>query len=498
MDLTLSRIKRLIGLLPTYARPTIHVAGTNGKGSTTAILSSIFVASNITSGRFNSPHLLNEWDCISLNGAPISETFYREVRDKVERVNDEHDIRASNFEILTAVAMQVFEHVRVDVAIFEVGMGGRLDATNALPDDCIVLSAITAIELDHQAWLGHTLEQIAREKAGIARPKKVCVVGESITGSVKAAIKEVLDAAKADMISASPCDKRPWDDQVDGPSPPPFSFQPRFVPPPPQPVQVTQPMAQMSVKAVLSMQGDHQRQNLATALGIVTALLQHASTTQYRITIANRIIQASIVSGIKLARMYGRLHWVHLLCPQLSPTVSPRAHRLNHNLNLNPTLQLDLTLLIDGAHNRAGCAALNAYLDSLRLSDRRYIILSMSHQPDKDPLETLTPLLRRGDNVAIVPFSPVDGMPWVRPIAPRELSSVVRRLVGSEGSLWCCNAGGEDAAEWEQLAPGEYPRRQLARALRWISERSKVAVLAGSLYLAADMYRLLKDTPPKQ
>ncbi|KZW03314.1 FolC bifunctional protein [Exidia glandulosa HHB12029] len=472
MELGLERMSRLMAGLPVYARPTIHVAGTNGKGSTTAILSSIFVTSNITSGRFNSPHLVSEWDCISLNGAPISETFYLEARDKVERVNTDLAIGATNFEILTATAMQIFEHVRVDVAIFEVGMGGRLDATNALPDDCIILSAITAIELDHQAWLGHTREEIAREKAGIARNKKVCVVADSITGSVKQAIKEVLEAAKADLFPASPCDKRPWDDHVDGSRPPPFSYQPRFVPPPPQPVQVTLPQAQMSIKALLSMQGDHQRENLATALSIVTALLSHASTTTYRTTIANRIIQASIVSGIKSARLHGRLHWLHMTCPPLSPT---------------------LTVLVDGAHNRAGCAALGTYLDSLRLSERRCFVLGVSEQKGKDPRDTLAPLLRRGDNVAVVPFSPVDGMPWVHPVSPYEVTRAVREAIGEEGSLFCANAGGQDAAAWDEVKPGEYPRRQLQAALQWIAERSKVAIVTGSLYLAADFYRILKD-----
>lgn len=492
MELGLSRISRLIDVLPPYARPTIHVTGTNGKGSTTAILSSIFHASNITSGRFNSPHLVNEWDCISLNGAPISEPFYREMRQKVEQANDDNKINATNFEVLTATAMQIFEHVRVDIAIFEVGMGGRLDATNALPTECIILSAITAVALEHQAWLGRTLEEIAREKAGIAREKKVLVVAEQITGSVKDAIKQVAEQHKADLIHAVPCDKRPWDESVDGPSPPPFAFDPVFEPPWPQPVQVTIPAAQMSVKTLLSLQGDHQRQNLATALCIIAVLLSHASTTAHRSTLANRIIQATIVQGIKSAKLYGRLHFVHMICPPLSPTAPPRAHHINHNLNLNPNLQLDLTVLIDGAHNHAGCEALSVYLETLKLAERRHFILSLSQSADKDPLETLAPLLRPGDSVAILPFSPVNGMPWVKPASPRALSRGVRQLIGKQGTIWCSPQDNLEAEEWCE-EPEEYPRKRLSDALHWVASRSKFCIFTGSLYFVADMYRVMKD-----
>ena len=99
MDLTLDRIKKLLSFLPTYTRPTVHIGGTNGKGSTSAIVGSILVVSNITTGRFNSPHLVHEWDCISLNGAPITESYYLETREKVERADADHGVSASSFEI---------------------------------------------------------------------------------------------------------------------------------------------------------------------------------------------------------------------------------------------------------------------------------------------------------------------------------------------------------------------------------------------------------------
>ncbi|KAH7100338.1 Mur ligase [Auriculariales sp. MPI-PUGE-AT-0066] len=492
MELGLHRISRLVSALPSYARPTIHVTGTNGKGSTTAILSSIFHASNITSGRFNSPHLVHEWDCISLNGSPISERFYREMRTRVEAIDQQSGTRATNFELLTATAMQVFEHARVDVAIFEVGMGGRLDATNALPDECIILSAITAVALDHQSFLGRTLEQIAAEKAGIAREKKVLVVAEQITGAVKDAIKHVAELHKAELIHAPPCDKRPWETDVDGPGPPIFSTNPFFNPPPPQPVQVTIPSAQMSVKTVLGLQGDHQRQNLATALCIIATLLSHPTTTAHRTTLANRIIQATIVQGIKTARLYGRLHFVHLICPPLVPTVTWRAHELNNNLNLNPDLQLDLSVIIDGAHNHAGCNALAIYLDTLELHEPRHFVLAMSYSEDKDARETLSPLLRPGDHVALVPFSPVDNMPWIKPMSPRMMSHAVRELIGPEGVIWHSPHDDLEAETWSQ-PPGDVPRQQLADALRWVASRSKAAIVCGSLYFVADLYRILKQ-----
>src|SRR3979490_2251254 len=106
IDLTLNRITRLFSLLPAYRRPTIHVAGTNGKGSVTAILSSVFSSSNVSVGRFNSPHLVHVWDSISINSHTISLDTYISVRTEVENFDKAESIGASSFEIMAATAAQ--------------------------------------------------------------------------------------------------------------------------------------------------------------------------------------------------------------------------------------------------------------------------------------------------------------------------------------------------------------------------------------------------------
>lgn len=167
IDLSLDRIRALSALLPAYTRPTVHIAGTNGKGSVSALLSSILHATepNLDIGRFNSPHLISIRDCIVINGQPVDEATYASARNEVETVDRTHAIGASSFELLTATALLIFENAALDIVILEAGMGGRLDATNVIPTECVMVSALTAVDLDHQAFLGDTLSAIAREKA---------------------------------------------------------------------------------------------------------------------------------------------------------------------------------------------------------------------------------------------------------------------------------------------------------------------------------------------
>ena len=145
----------------------IHVAGTNGKGSTCAMLDSICRAAGWRTGFFSSPHLITFRERIRLNGNMISETEVAEGLTRIcEQVTDwEHS--PTFFEIATALALDYFGRCRAEVVILETGMGGRLDATNVVQP---VVTVITSIELDHQQWLGATLAEIASEKAGILKP----------------------------------------------------------------------------------------------------------------------------------------------------------------------------------------------------------------------------------------------------------------------------------------------------------------------------------------
>ena len=147
IDLSLNRIRALAARLPSYTRPTIHIAGTNGKGSVAAMVSSVLRESGLRVGRFNSPHLVHVWDSIDLCGHAVSLEQYERVRKEVEEANE--GIGASSFEVLTGTALKLFEDEKVDVVVLEVGMGGRLDATNVIPDDAVAVSVITSVGLDH-------------------------------------------------------------------------------------------------------------------------------------------------------------------------------------------------------------------------------------------------------------------------------------------------------------------------------------------------------------
>ncbi len=117
INLGLDRIRALLTHLPAYTRPTCHIAGTNGKGSATALLSSILQASSYRVGRFNSPHLVSIHDSITIDNVPVSHAKYAEIRQRVEAADSQHAIGASNFELLAATALQIFEAAAIDIAV---------------------------------------------------------------------------------------------------------------------------------------------------------------------------------------------------------------------------------------------------------------------------------------------------------------------------------------------------------------------------------------------
>lgn len=164
--LGLAAVRRLLRSLgsPETAAPVVHVAGTNGKGSTTAFAAAMLQSGGARVGRFTSPHLLRVEERIAVDGVPIdAATFAARVRDlrrSIDRAG------ASFFEAMTALAAVHFRDAGVDVAVYEVGLGGRLDATNALPAH---VSLLTSIGHDHEAILGRGLRAVCQEKLGIVR-----------------------------------------------------------------------------------------------------------------------------------------------------------------------------------------------------------------------------------------------------------------------------------------------------------------------------------------
>jgi dihydrofolate synthase / folylpolyglutamate synthase len=176
IDLSLERIERLLARLGHPERalaPVVHIAGTNGKGSTLAMLDAMLQAAGHRVQRYISPHLVRFAERFLFDGQPIAEPELADVLDVCERTN--RGAAITEFEIITAAAFLAFARRAADVLLLETGLGGRLDATNVVARPR--LTALAPISLDHQAFLGERIEQIAFEKAGILKPGVPCIVG---------------------------------------------------------------------------------------------------------------------------------------------------------------------------------------------------------------------------------------------------------------------------------------------------------------------------------
>jgi dihydrofolate synthase/folylpolyglutamate synthase len=179
----LERTEQVLSRLghPERAYPSLHVAGTNGKGSTCAMAEAALRAARLRTGFYSSPHLLRVNERIRVNGLEIGDDDFARAISAVAEAGS--GLSLTYFEFLTAVAFLHFREAGVQVAVLETGLGGRLDATNVVAP---VACAITSIGLDHQQILGATLEKIAREKAGILKPGVPCAVAASDAGAISA------------------------------------------------------------------------------------------------------------------------------------------------------------------------------------------------------------------------------------------------------------------------------------------------------------------------
>ena len=453
IDLSLNRIRLLLSHLPTYKRPTCHIAGTNGKGSVSALLSSILQASSppLSVGRFNSPHLLSIRDSIVVNSKPVAAHIYDQVRGEVEGLNQELRIQASKFEVLTSTAMMIFERLKLDIVVMEVGMGGRLDATNAIPDEAVVISALTSVDLDHQGFLGNTVAEIAREKVGIARKGKPFVLGRQKFPEVEEVVRNAIlgDDIRGDLVRALEPIELPSGD-LRGPAP----------------VSVSLPCFPEPLRGKLSLHGSHQLSNLGVASAVVSELLTHPSCSHLKLN--GRITPGTFADGLAKTSWPGRLSF--------------------------HTLPNGKSILVDGAHNRGSAQTLAEFIatffSSLPITSNTFnltYILGLSHSPPKQPLETLAPffspsILSRTYpnvrvNVAALGFSSPDDMPWVEAEPPSVIYDAVKSHC-PHARVWSPIEGKAD----------------LSNALDWASDLSTgdgLVVLAGSLYLVADFYRYM-------
>ncbi|KAL1977999.1 hypothetical protein VTN31DRAFT_858 [Thermomyces dupontii] len=365
IELSLARVSRLVQ--PSLLRwKAIHIAGTNGKGSIAAYISRLLTAGGVRWGRFTSPHLIDRWDCITVDEQVVREPLFRQVEDQVKHRDQRLGLGATEFEQLTATAFEVFDREQVDVGVVEVGLGGRLDATNILTN--VLVSVIANIGLDHEAFLGNNLEAIASEKAGILKSGVPCV----LDGTNDPVALRVLQARSAELKNNAAI------------------AEPRMV------------GRQFPNLAQLWEQGDfepHQKANMACAvLAVQKALAQ-----------------------IKPEKN------VDDLVPVLSSVQWPG--RLQH-ISLRDLVGYKQPALLDGAHNGQSAKVLGQYVDRKFRRTEQPVTWVISASRGKNLAELFGPLIRPGDSVGTVAFGPVDGMPWVQAVDPIQLAASVKSLSG--------------------------------------------------------------------
>lgn len=414
IKLGLEGIRTLLDRLghPESAYPSVLVGGTNGKGSVAAMIEAVLGATGRKVGLYTSPHLVRPGERVRIAGRDLSDAdlgrHLETVRLAIKRALAEGALAAhpSFFEVMTAAALAAFRDAGIDAAVLEVGLGGRLDATNAVE---AALSVIVTVDLDHTDRLGGTLREIAAEKAGIVKRGRPLVSGvrqdeaiEVLRGACREAGSPMIDAAEAALIGAAP----------DG------TFA------------VTTAAARYD-RLSLPLPGRHQIENARVAVVAIEEL---------GCALGVRIEPESIRRGLRAVRWPGRLQWAGGTPP----------------------------ILLDGAHNPAGAAALADYL---RDRGGEAPVLLFGAMADKDArriLEPLAPLTR----TVIVARPPVD--------RAAEPGDVARAAAGLPVAI-------ETVAD---------PAAALSRA-RALTPPGSFVLVAGSLYLVGAILGLLEgaDAP---
>ncbi|GAX38769.1 bifunctional folylpolyglutamate synthase/dihydrofolate synthase [Nodularia sp. NIES-3585] len=363
VHLGLSRIIKLLANLgnPHHQVPVIHVAGTNGKGSVCAYLDSVLTEAGYRTGRYTSPHLVHWTERICLNKQPISAAEFSKLILQVQGAIQPDDDYPTQFEVITAAAWLYFAQAKVDVAVVEVGLGGRLDATNVCDQPLVTI--ITSISREHWQQLGPTVADIAREKAGIIKPRCPVVVGKLPPDAEKVVV------LRAQELQCSYIVPQPADQIAPG-----WAEY--------QTIENSQ-----TIKYPLPLQGQIQLTNSAVALAAVE-ILQKSGWV---------ISQEAIVNGMSKTEWPGRMQWV---------TWNQQK------------------LLIDGAHNPAAAHVLRDYLDSLDTPKITWVMGMLSTKEHRDIFQAL---LRAHDQLYLVPVpdhssaNPVELAKIAREICP-ELS----------------------------------------------------------------------------
>lgn len=375
INLGLARIARLLAHTPLPWK-AIHVAGTNGKGSVCAYASAMLRAGNVHSGRFTSPHLMDRWDCITVDEKVVEEGHFRTVEEEIKHRNIADNVQASEFELLTATAFTIFTREQVDFAVVEVGLGGREDATNIIQDP--VATVITNISKDHQSFLGNTVEQIAAHKAGIIKPNAPCFVDGSNTPDVLDVIRYEASRTQPGEVVIIPQDKEEHERQLWNTLP----------------VQDFEP---------------HQRIHVSLAFAAVERALRATREPQ-------KILE--LVPAVRKAVWPGRLQTV---------SIEGLTGRQEH-------------VLLDGAHNASSAQVLRSYVDCEIRRQGRPVTWVIGISKGKDLVELTSHLIRPQDRVVATRFGPVDGMPWVGSADTSDMLSAVRQSGVMEQDLFNSNS----------------------------------------------------------
>ncbi len=316
---------------PQHQFKSIHLAGTNGKGSTSHALTAIFQQNGYTTGLYTSPHLIDFRERIRINGIPISQQWVVDFVDKTKPLIEE--INPSFFEITVAMAFLAFAEAKIDIAIIETGLGGRLDSTNIITP---LLSVITNISYDHKDLLGETLAQIAAEKAGIIKPNVPVIIGEQHDETERVFFEHSVHN-KSPLLYA----QSHWDMvrvKQDG----------RY-----QYYKAVDKVNQKMFDICTDLSGNYQAHNIKTVLTAAEQL----NFMGFRLPIENTIAALADVKGI--TGLMGRWDWM-----QEKPVI-----------------------ICDVAHNPAGLTEIMAQWQQIK-ADKKHIVLGFVK--DKDVKEALS------------------------------------------------------------------------------------------------------------
>ncbi len=323
---------------PERRYPSLHIGGTNGKGSTATMAASMLQAAGYRVGLYTSPHLVDFRERIRINGEVISEARVAALTDCVRAAAGEPR-EPTFFEFTTAMAFQQFADAKIDVAVVEVGLGGRFDATNVLTP---AAAAITNVALDHQEYLGETIGDIAYEKAGIIKPGVPVVVGR--VSSEAAAVLSRVAGERGAQVS-----RLHGDFNVSGTSPARFRYE---------------GMNESYDELACPLAGRHQLDNAACALALLEAVSERGLP----------VSEGAVREGLRTVQWEGRLE-----------TVESRP-----------------ALVLDGAHNPDAAAAVAIYLgDFRRQHSGSRVIMVLGMMKDKDREGFLDHLLPHVDEVIV-------------------------------------------------------------------------------------------------